>query len=172
MSVCATAGMICSIIWEDGQHMKNKTQAQTMLNTLHVLRNKILPLPLHIKSVPAKCIKVLTPTNKAFNSLVSARIRGFSEKKRLNARGFAWEFLWSGMLYRPGKSLKRCGKSSCLLKRCGKSHSKDAASLLVCGKSSCVFCWSFYWKLGYNPSLLILWMTCWGFGFKSYDLSQ
>jgi len=30
---------------------------------------------------------------------------------------------------------------------------------------------SFYWKLGYNPSLLILWMTFWGFRFKSYDLS-
>jgi len=41
------------------------------------------------------------------NTLVSARIREFSEKKRLNARGFAWEFLRSGMLYRPGKSLKR-----------------------------------------------------------------
>jgi len=27
--------------------------------------------------------------------------------------------------------------------------------------TSPVFCWSFYWKLGYNPSLLILWMTCW-----------
>jgi len=34
-----------------------------------------------------------------------------------------------------------------------------------------VFRSSFYWKLGYNPSLLILWMTCWGFGFKSYDVS-
>jgi len=32
-------------------------------------------------------------------------------KKRLNARGFAREFLQSGMLYRPGKSLKRRGKS-------------------------------------------------------------
>jgi len=31
----------------------------------------------------------------------------FGKKKRLNARGFAWEFLQSGMLYRPGKSLKR-----------------------------------------------------------------
>jgi len=31
-----------------------------------------------------------------------------------------------------------------------------------------VFCWTFYWKLGYNPSLLILWMICWGFGFKNY----
>jgi len=30
-----------------------------------------------------------------------------------------------------------------------------------------VFRWSFYWKLGYNPGLLILWMTCWRFGFKS-----
>jgi len=35
-----------------------------------------------------------------------------------------------------------------------------------------VFRWSFYWKLGYNPSLLLLWMTCWDFGFKSYDLSK
>jgi len=38
----------------------------------------------------------------------------FWKKKRLNARGFAWEFLWSGMLYRPGNSLKRRGKSSSL----------------------------------------------------------
>ena len=36
----------------------------------------------------------------------------FWKKKRLNARGFAREFLQSGMLYRPGKSLKRRGKSS------------------------------------------------------------
>jgi len=43
--------------------------------------------------------------------LASARFWGFSEKKCLNARGFAQEFLWSGMLYRPGKSLKRRGKS-------------------------------------------------------------
>ena len=38
----------------------------------------------------------------------------FPKKKRLNARGFAWEFLQSCMLYRPGKSLKRRGKSSSL----------------------------------------------------------
>jgi len=38
----------------------------------------------------------------------------FRKKKRLNACGFAREFLWSGMLYRPGKSLKRRGKSSSL----------------------------------------------------------
>jgi len=51
---------------------------------------------------------------KYLNSFVSARFRGFSEKKRLNARGFAREFLQSSMLYRPSKSLKRCGKSSSL----------------------------------------------------------
>jgi len=56
------------------------------------------------------------------NSLASARIRGFSQKKRLNARGFAWEFLRPGMLYSPGKSLKKRGKSSNL-------HSKKIFSL-------------------------------------------
>jgi len=44
-------------------------------------------------------------------SLASDRFRGFSKKKTLNARGFAREFLRSGILYRPGKSLKRRGKS-------------------------------------------------------------
>jgi len=38
----------------------------------------------------------------------------FWKKRRLNARGFAWEFLWSGMLYKPSKSLKIRGKSSSL----------------------------------------------------------
>ena len=33
-------------------------------------------------------------------------------KKNLNTCGFAGEFLRSGILYRPGKSLKRRGKSS------------------------------------------------------------
>jgi len=40
--------------------------------------------------------------------------RQFSQKKRLNACGFAREFLQSGMLYRPSNSLKRRGKSSSL----------------------------------------------------------
>jgi len=48
------------------------------------------------------------------NSLASGWFRGFSKKKRLNACGFAREFLQSGMLYRLGKSLKRRGKSSSL----------------------------------------------------------
>jgi len=39
-------------------------------------------------------------------TLASAWFWGFLEKKRLNARGFAWELLRSGMLYSPGKSLK------------------------------------------------------------------
>jgi len=49
-----------------------------------------------------------------FNFLASGWFRGFSEKKRLNPRGFAREFLRSRMLYRPGKSLKRRVKSSSL----------------------------------------------------------
>ena len=40
------------------------------------------------------------------NTLASSCFRGFSEKRRLSAHGFAWEFLWS---YKP---LKRRGKSS------------------------------------------------------------
>jgi len=50
----------------------------------------------------------------------------FRKKKRLNARGFAREFLRSGMLFRPGKSLKRCSKSSSL-------HSKKKFLLGGCG---------------------------------------
>jgi len=61
-------------------------------------------------------------TKHDFNSLASGGFRRFLEKKHLNAYGFAWEFLQSGM------------------------------------------------KIAYNPSLLILWMTCWGFGFKSCDV--
>jgi len=46
------------------------------------------------------------------NSLVCGCFRGFSKTKRLNARGFVGEFLWSSMLHRTSKSLKRRGKSS------------------------------------------------------------
>jgi len=41
-------------------------------------------------------------------------VSGILGKKRLNVRGFAREFLWSDMLYSPGNSLKRRGKSSSL----------------------------------------------------------
>jgi len=63
------------------------------------------------------------------NTLANGWFRRFSQKKCLNARGFAREFLRSGMLYRPGKSLKRRGKSSSL-------HSKK--NFLPGG---CVFLW-------------------------------
>jgi len=45
-----------------------------------------------------------------FNTLASGCFRGFSEKKRLNARGFAREYHRSCSGYRPG----RRGKSSSL----------------------------------------------------------
>jgi len=61
-----------------------------------------------------------------FNFLASGCFRGFSEKKHLNARGSVREFLRSGMLYRPGKSLKRRGKSSSL-------HTKKIFLLGECG---------------------------------------
>ena len=60
------------------------------------------------------------------NSLVSGHSRGYSEKKRLNVRGCAWEFLLSGMFYRPGKSLKKRSKSFSL-------HSKKFFLLGGCG---------------------------------------
>jgi len=48
------------------------------------------------------------------NTLASGCFWGFSEKKRLNARGFAWEYLRSCSGYGPGRSVKRCGKASSL----------------------------------------------------------
>jgi len=102
----------------------------------------------------------------------------FREKKHLNARGFAREFLRSSMLYWPSKSLKRRGKSSrlqskknFLLGGCRLfasdvisggllSHVGPLCLALGANREVVVFHWSFYWKLGYNPSLLILWMTC------------
>ena len=52
--------------------------------------------------------------SESVNTLASGRFWGFPRKKHQNACGFAWEFLWSGMLDRPGKSLKRRGKYSSL----------------------------------------------------------
>jgi len=43
-----------------------------------------------------------------------AAFRDFRKKKRLNARGFAQEYLRSCTGYGPGRSVKRCGKSSSL----------------------------------------------------------
>jgi len=92
------------------------------------------------------------------------------------------------MLYRPSKSLKRRGKSSSLHSKkifsCGvRFFVSDVISVGLLGRlgplclalgANCevvVFHLRFYLKLGYNQSLLILWMTCWGFGFKSCDVS-
>jgi len=52
-----------------------------------------------------KQFKMLWPST--FNTLASGWFRGFSGKKRLNTCGFVREFLQSGMIYRPGKSLKK-----------------------------------------------------------------
>jgi len=61
-----------------------------------------------------------------FNTLTPRWIRGFSDKKRLNARGFAQEYLCSCMGYRPGRSVKRHSKSSSL-------HSKKIFLVGACG---------------------------------------
>jgi len=50
----------------------------------------------------------------ALNSLASGCFWGFSKKKHINARGFVWEYLHSCTGYRPGRSVKRHGKSSSL----------------------------------------------------------
>jgi len=56
----------------------------------------------------------LSNSMNVINTLAPGWFRRFLQKKRLNARGFAREFLRSGMLYRLGESLKRHGKSSSL----------------------------------------------------------
>jgi len=77
---------------------------------------------------PKKIGKVNPPSQifLKLNTLASGCFRGFLGKKRRNARGFAQEFLWSGTLYRLGKTLKRCSKSSSL-------HSKKNFLLGVVG---------------------------------------
>jgi len=93
------------------------------------------------------------------------------------------------MLYRLGEGLKKHSKSgrlhskkNCLVGGWGLSvsdvksggllgHFGPLCQALGANHQVVVFRWSFYWKLGYNLSLLILWVTCWGFGFKSYDVS-
>jgi len=50
----------------------------------------------------------------AGSTLAPGWFRGFLGKKRLNVRGFAWEYIRSCSGYGPGRSLKRRGKSSSL----------------------------------------------------------
>jgi len=63
------------------------------------------------------------------NTLAPGWIRGFSEKKRLKACGFAREYLHSCTGYGPGRSVKRRSKSS-------SPHSKKIFLL-----GGCVFLW-------------------------------
>jgi len=48
------------------------------------------------------------------------------------------------------------------------SHLRPLHLALGPNRKMVVFSWSFDWKSGYNLSVLIIWMTCWAFGFKSY----
>jgi len=66
------------------------------------------------------------PYHAFINTLASGCFQGFLEKKRLNARGFAREYLHSCSGYEPGRSIKRCGKSSSL-------HSKKNFIVGGCG---------------------------------------
>jgi len=66
-------------------------------------------------------------------------LSGIFGKKRLNARGFAREYLCFCSGYGPGQ------------------HQLLGGSISL--------------KLSYNPSLLILWMTRWGFRLKNYNVS-
>jgi len=79
-------------------------------------------------------------------------------------------------------SLKVCTRKKILLWECGffvsditsgglLGHLGPLCLALGANRLVVEFRFSFYWKLGHNPSLLILWMTCWGFRFKSYDLN-
>jgi len=68
----------------------------------------------HVGATVVYCSPVRQRTHFIFLTLWHPAAYGDFRKKSLNACGFAQEFLRSGMLYRPGKSLKRCGKYSSL----------------------------------------------------------
>jgi len=111
-----------------------------------------------------------------FKTLVSSHFWEFTGKNPRIAHGFAREFLRSGKRYRPGKvskdaaSLLVCTQKNFLLEGCGFTFRPPWPTLPGLGHQPLDGSIFLYWKLGYNPSLLILWMTCWGFEFKSYDL--
>ena len=92
-------------------------------------------------------------SSKCINTLVSGWNRGFSKKKHQNARGFAQEFIRSCTGYGPGRSIKKCGKSSSL-------HSKKNFCLGVQ-----IFCeWRHKWKTFRPP-----WPTLTGPGCQPQD---
>ena len=65
-------------------------------------------------------------TSLMLDTLASSRKMGFSKKKHRNASGFVLELLRSCTDYGPGRSVKRCGKSS-------RVHSKKIFLVGVCG---------------------------------------
>jgi len=73
---------------------------------------------------------LLSNSALCFNTIASGRNQEFSRQKNRITRGFAQEFLWSGIrihiCYIFGKRLKRRGKSS-------SPHSKTNFLLGVCG---------------------------------------
>jgi len=84
----------------------------------------------------------------ALNTLASGQKSKFLKKKHRNARGFAWEFLWSNKCYGAGRSVKRRCKSSSL-------HSKKVFWLGLR-----VFCeWCHKWRAFRPP-----WPTLPGLG--------
>jgi len=129
---------------------------------------------------------IICYTKFRFNTLASGCFQGILWKKHQIARGFAREFLPSSKGYRPSQKLKRCSKSCSLhLKKIfwlgvrifREWHHKwrtfrppwptsPGPGLKPLDGSISL---KFYWKPGYSLSLLILWMTCWGFRLNSYD---
>ena len=97
---------VCSTLWEP---------AYDIFVLDFSLKNSNFRLPYQRHSSFANCAgKFLLFFHVLLNTLAPEWIQGFSKKKRLNARGFAREYLHSCTGYWPGRSIKRRDKSSSL----------------------------------------------------------
>jgi len=70
-----------------------------------------------VLTVAVQQLHVTSYKNFTFLNTLAPAWHGFGDfrkKKLLNTHGFAREFIWSDMLYTPGKSLKKRSKSSSL----------------------------------------------------------
>ena len=98
-----------------GDHLVSKVWAKILAHWIGVQGQSVL-----VKSSKTHPLwellpgELLTQIKKMFLIWRPLGFGDFRKKKRLNSRGFARDFLRSGVLYRPGKSLKRRGKSSSL----------------------------------------------------------
>ena len=104
--------------------------------------------------IPIKCVIQITDTFKTaydflldfFEFIADLTLRHTVNSSGLQknswiARGFAWEYLRSWTGYRPGGSVKRCGKSCSL-------HSKK----ILCLGSAFFFCeWRHKWRTFWPP---------------------